>query len=156
MRLGIINRNGLPPGAPRDTLCYPWVTSEGLAWPRQTAPARRNHAAILRAGKIRQAIRFSWKKRAALSRSKSIRHPKVRYSRWWAATCRRSPSWPCHCDWLTGLRPGLPPCISLTGGFIRRLLAIPRGCLLWKLMGGRDMRRFRGLYRCQRLILASS
>jgi transposase len=58
-------------------------------------------------------------------------------------------------------RPGLPPCISLTGGFIRRHLAIPRGfphltCLFWNRMSGRDMPRFRGLYRCRRLILASS
>src|ERR1700730_8784144 len=39
MRLGIINRNGLPPGAPRGTLCYPWVTSERLAWHRPGRPA---------------------------------------------------------------------------------------------------------------------
>jgi hypothetical protein len=30
--------------------------------------------------------------------------PEVRYSRRWAATCRRSPSWPWHYDWLGGLR----------------------------------------------------
>src|ERR1700730_10939822 len=30
--------------------------------------------------------------------------PGVRYSRRWAATCRRSPSWPWHCDLPAGLR----------------------------------------------------